>query len=56
MEKHVISSSVERKTIWLPSFITSFQSRCFKAMEKFPKNQKFKLILVPIEEEKKKED
>lgn len=53
MNKDIIGM-IDKTTIFRPSFINSFQGRMYRFMEKFPKGQKFRIIIEPVE--KKSDD
>ena len=51
MGKDIIGM-IDKSTIFRPSFINSFQGRLYRFMEKFPKGQKFRIIIEPVEKKK----
>ena len=51
MNKDVIDH-VNKTTIFSPTFINSLQDRMYRFMAKFPKGQKFRIIIEPIETKK----
>lgn len=48
MSKDIIGM-IDKTTIFKPSFINSLQGRLYRFMEKFPKSQKFRIIIEPVE-------
>lgn len=42
-------ATIDKSTIFKPTFINTIQSRLYKKLEKFPKGQKFRLIIEPVE-------
>ena len=51
MNKDVIDM-IDKTTIFKSSFINSLQGRLYRFMEKFPKGQKFRIIIEPVEKKK----
>lgn len=51
MSKDIIGM-IDKTTIFKPSFINSLQGRLYRFMEKFPKSQKFRIIIEPVEKSK----
>ena len=51
MSKDIIGM-IDKTTIFKPSFINSLQGRLYRFMEKFPKSQKFRIIIEPVEKPK----
>ena len=51
MNKDIIGM-IDKTTIFKPSFINSLQGRMYRFMEKFPKGQKFRIIIDPVEKPK----
>ena len=47
MKPKVVANKVTSKSIFMPSFINQLQYKIMRAVEKEPKNMKFKLVLVP---------
>ena len=55
MSKDIIGM-IDKTTIFKPSFINSLQGRMYRFMEKFPKSQKFRLIIEPVEKKKESDN
>jgi len=52
MDKRIEIATIDKTTIFKPSFINSLQGRLYRFMEKFPKSQKFRIIIEPVEKPK----
>lgn len=52
MDKRIEIATIDKTTIFRPSFINSLQGRLYRHMEKSPKGKKFRLIIEPVEKPK----
>ena len=49
MDKRIEIATIDKTTIFRPSFINSLQGRLYRHMEKAPKGKKFRIIIEPVE-------
>lgn len=52
MDKRIEIATIDKTTIFRPSFINSLQGRLYRHMEKSPKGKKFRIIIEPVEKPK----
>lgn len=50
MDKRIEIATIDKTTIFRPSFINSLQGRLYRHMEKYPKGKKFRIIIEPVDE------
>lgn len=55
MDKRIEIATIDKTTIFRPSFINSLQGRLYRHMEKSPKGKKFRIIIEPVETQKSTE-
>ena len=53
MKKIIVADKFDPSYIFRPSFINAMQSKLLRVMKKYPKEQKFRMILEPIPDKNK---
>ncbi len=52
MDKRIEIATIDKTTIFRPSFINTLQGRLYRHLEKSPKGKKFRIIIEPVEKKK----